>query len=125
MTFNTATVLKHGPTNQNMKATTLLEENMALEATNGMTDPCTLVTGGRTRYPASVSTHGLTVDATKVSGSTTTWRAWGSTSGTTEECTKVSIKTIRNMDSAFTPGLTGEAMKDIGTKANSTASVPT
>ena len=63
-------------------------------------------------------------DATKVSGLTTTWKAWVFTSGTTEECIKANTRMTRSMDSEFTLGQTGEAMKDTGTRANSTASAP-
>ena len=119
MIFSMVMESKLGQTSQSMKEIMPLEESTESEATNGTMDQCTLVIGGRIKYPESVFIPGSMVVATKVNGLTITWKVWESTYGMTAECTKANIRTIKNMALEFTPGLTEEAMKATGTRANS------
>ena len=58
-------------------------------------------------------------DSMKASGWTTTCMALVFIHGKMAEFMKENIRTIRNMDLAFTPGLTADATVAIGEEANS------
>lgn len=59
-------------------------------------------------------------DSIKVNGSTTIWTTWVSIHGPMVDATWASTKTIKNMDMAFTNGLTEDCTSANGCEANST-----
>lgn len=120
-----ARVLRPGLIKAAMKVSTLLAGSTESEATNGMTEVSTLVTGVKIRSVGLASTLGWMGVGMKVSGWITTWKVLESTSGMTEECIKVNTRTIKSTDTECIHGQMVVAMKDIGLEVSSTDWEPT
>ena len=100
----------------------LLGASMVLDSISGMMAHNTLENGRKIKFQALASTLGLMVASTRENGRAIIWRDTATTSGTMEENMKGCIRMIKSMGSVSTPGLTADATRATGGRANSMAS---
>ena len=74
MTCNMGSVLRHGRMDPNIRVIMSLEENTALVATTGTTDPFLQEIGKKIKFMELVFINGLTGEVTKVNGAKIIWK---------------------------------------------------